>query len=57
MIDTVGAGDAFTAALALGLAFGHPLDAAHRWAAEAAAFVCTQPGGTPTFPPRLHLLP
>jgi fructokinase len=57
VIDTVGAGDAFTAALALGLAFGHPLDDAHRRAAEAAAFVCTQPGGTPTFPPRLHLLP
>lgn len=55
VIDTVGAGDAFTAALALGLAFGHPLDAVHRWAAEIAAFVCTQPGGTPTFPPRLQL--
>jgi fructokinase len=57
LIDTVGAGDAFTAALALGLALGRPLDTAHRWAADTAAFVCTQPGGTPTFPPRLHLAP
>lgn len=57
VIDTVGAGDAFTAALALGLAFGHPTDRTHRSAGEAAAFVCTQSGGTPTFPPRLHLHP
>jgi fructokinase len=57
VIDTVGAGDAFTAALALGLAFGHPLDRTHLWAAETAAFVCTQPGATPTFPPRYHLMP
>ncbi len=57
VIDTVGAGDAFTAALALGLAFGHPLDRTHRSAGETAAFVCTQSGGTPTFPPRLHLHP
>lgn len=57
VIDTVGAGDAFTAALALGLAFGHPLDRTHCSAGETAAFVCTQSGGTPTFPPRLHLHP
>jgi fructokinase len=53
--DTVGAGDAFTAALALGLAHHLSLDRINRWAGEVAAFVCTQPGGTPTFPPRYHL--
>ncbi len=50
IVDTVGAGDAFTAALALGLAFGHPLDKLQQAAVDAAAFVCTQPGGTPVFP-------
>ena len=57
VVNTVGAGDAFTAALALGLEFGHPLTRTHAWAADVAAFVCTQPGGTCVFPPRLHLTP
>ena len=57
VVNTVGAGDAFTAALALGLVFGHPLARTHAWAADIAAFVCTQPGGTCTFPPQLRLLP
>jgi fructokinase len=48
--DTVGAGDAFTAALALGLLHGWPLDEINRLAAEVAAFVCTQPGGAPELP-------
>lgn len=51
-VDTVGAGDAYTAALALGLAHGWPLDRVNRWACEVAAFVCTQLGATPTIPPR-----
>jgi fructokinase len=53
--DTVGAGDAFTAALALGLAHGLPLDHINHRAGEVAAFVCTQPGGTPAFPPSYRL--
>jgi fructokinase len=53
--DTVGAGDAFTAVLALGLTHGLSLDTTHRWATAVAAFVCTKPGGTPTFPPELRL--
>jgi fructokinase len=52
--DTVGAGDAFTAALALGLLHGWPLDETHRLAAEVAAFVCTQPGGAPELLPALR---
>ena len=56
-VDTVGAGDAYTAALALGLAHGWPLDRINRWACEVAAFVCTQLGATPTFPPEHHFHP
>src|SRR5262249_43909348 len=52
--DTVGAGDAFTAALTLGLLHGWPLDEINRRAAEVAAFVCTQPGGAPELPPDLR---
>jgi fructokinase len=52
--DTVGAGDAFTAAMTLGLLHGWPLDEVNRRAAEVAAFVCTQPGGAPELPSRLR---
>jgi fructokinase len=48
--DTVGAGDAFTAALVVGYLAGRPLDKINRHANEVAAFVCSQPGGTPTLP-------
>jgi fructokinase len=54
--DTVGAGDAFTAALALGLLHGWPLGETNRLAAKVAAFVCTQPGGAPELPPELRRL-
>jgi fructokinase len=53
--DTVGAGDAFTAALAVGLLAGLPLPQIHSAASELAAFVCTQPGGTPEIPPRFAI--
>jgi fructokinase len=52
--DTVGAGDAFTAALVMGLLHGWPLDETNRSAAEVAAFVCTRPGGAPELPPALR---
>ena len=55
VMDTVGAGDAFTAALALGLLRGDSLESMHRAAGAAAAYACTQPGGTMTFPEDLHL--
>ncbi len=50
LADTVGAGDSFTAALALGLLAGWPLDDVHRRAGAVAAYVCSQPGGTPELP-------
>jgi fructokinase len=52
--DTVGAGDAFTAALALGCLAGWDLDAINEAANELAAFVCSQPGATPPLPDRLR---
>lgn len=51
--DTVGAGDAFTAGLAMGLLHQLPLDDVHRNAADIANFVCSCPGATPTLPPQL----
>lgn len=48
--DTIGAGDAFTAALVVGRVAGRPLDEINRHANEVAAFVCSRPGGTPALP-------
>jgi fructokinase len=48
--DTIGAGDAFTAALALGVLAGKPLDAINRRANLVAEYVCTQEGATPPLP-------
>ena len=47
VVDTVGAGDAFTAALALGLLDGSDLEAINQHACQLAAFVCSQSGATP----------
>jgi fructokinase len=55
MHDTVGAGDAFTAALVVGRLAGRPLDAINRHANEVAAFVCSRPGGSPALPDALKL--
>jgi fructokinase len=48
--DTIGAGDAFTAALVMGLLHGMPLARIHRLATDVAGFVCSQPGATPVLP-------
>lgn len=58
VVDTVGAGDAFTAMMALGFLNGLPLDEISRRANELAAYVCSQPGAMPPLPPELraHLL-
>lgn len=50
VVDTVGAGDAFTAAMVLGLLRGMDLGAIHAQAAQVSAFVCSQNGATPAFP-------
>ena len=48
--DTVGAGDSYTAALALGLLSGKSPEDILRIAHRVAEFVCTQPGATPPMP-------
>ncbi len=54
VVDTVGAGDSFTAALALGLLAGWSLDEVNQRASEVAAYVCSQPGGMPDLPSPLR---
>ena len=51
--DTVGAGDAFTAALVLGLLEGHDLARIGAFANRLAAYVCSRPGATPPIPPEI----
>jgi len=55
VVDTVGAGDAFTAAVTLGLLADWPLQKLHAHADAVAAYVCTQAGGTPPIPPTLRI--
>jgi fructokinase len=52
--DTVGAGDAFTAALLVGILAGRALADVNRRANAVAAFVCSRPGATPPIPVTLR---
>jgi fructokinase len=56
VVDSVGAGDAFTAAVTLGLLAGWDLDTINRRANELAGYVCSQAGGTPPLPQHLKQL-
>ena len=47
MVDTVGSGDAFTAALALGMLSGSDLRTINDYANRVASFVCSKRGATP----------
>lgn len=53
--DTVGAGDAFSAALTLGLLSGWPMQELAAAASDIAAHVCTQAGATPALPAALTI--
>ena len=53
-VDTVGAGDAFTATLVTGFLRGRPLAEINRHANAVAAFVCSQNGATPPLPDHLR---
>ena len=44
--DTVGAGDAFTAAMVMGKLYGLPLEKMNQLAGKVAAYVCSQAGAT-----------
>ena len=52
--DTIGAGDAFTAAMTLGLLSGWELGEINRRANEIAAYVCSCAGATPPLPQHLR---
>ena len=49
-IDTVGAGDSYTATICMGLLRQLPLDVVINHASRVAAFVCEQEGATPVLP-------
>lgn len=53
VVDTVGAGDSFTAALVTGLLKGMSIREIHKSAIELSAWVCTQSGATPNYPDAL----
>jgi fructokinase len=50
VVDTVGAGDSFTAAMTIGLLAGWALDEINAQANVVASFVASQAGATPTLP-------
>lgn len=52
--DTIGAGDAFAATLAVGLLYGMPLAQVQAAATRVSAFVCTRAGATPSLPAELR---
>lgn len=54
VVDTIGAGDSFTATMILGVLAGRELDAINDHANRVAAFVASQPGGMPPLPPGLR---
>ena len=51
LVDTVGAGDSFTAALTFGLLNRWPLNEVNLYANRLASYVCSQKGATPKLPP------
>ncbi len=53
VVDTVGAGDAFTASMAVGLLDGIDPGVVNRAACRIAAFVCSRPGAVPELPEQL----
>lgn len=54
--DTIGAGDAFTAAVTLGILTGLPLAEINEHASRVAAYVCSQTGAMPILPESLRLI-
>jgi len=56
VVDTVGAGDSFAAAMTVGLLRGCDLDRIHRTANRLASYVCTQAGAMPVLPIELSFL-
>ncbi len=57
VVDSVGAGDAFTATVAMGILLRIDLPTIHHRAEAVARYVCTQVGATPALPDELRWLP
>ena len=57
VVDTVGAGDTFTAALTVAMIEGKSPEAALAFAVAAGAVACTRPGAQPSLPKRAELQP
>jgi fructokinase len=55
VVDTVGAGDAFAAAMTIGMFNQLPLNTINHWASRVAAFVCSKPGAAPHLPDSVKL--
>ncbi len=55
VVDTVGCGDAFTAALALGMLEGRDLETINDYANRVASFVCSKRSATPPLPEDLKI--
>lgn len=55
VVDSIGAGDAFSAAMVMGLLNGKSLYELHKEAVNVSAFVCTKSGATPSFPSGLNI--
>lgn len=53
VVDTVGAGDSFTASFCASILKGKSVSDAHRLAVDVSAFVCTQQGAMPVLPNEL----
>jgi len=56
MVDSIGAGDAFTAALAVGMLRNVNAEDLNDCANRLASFVCTQPGAMPAVPEELKMM-
>ncbi|MDF7825351.1 carbohydrate kinase [Pontiellaceae bacterium B12227] len=52
-VDSVGAGDSYTAAMCMGVLHGWPLNEVNLFANEVSTFVCMQKGATPILPAEL----
>jgi len=55
VVDTIGAGDSFTAAMALAYLHGKSLDEINRYATRVAAYVCGQAGAMPEMPAEFRI--
>ena len=56
LVDTIGAGDSFTATVAVGLLLGLPLAEINGLANRLAAFVCSRTGAMPAIPAEYRLI-